>query len=117
MSARADLGRDGEDAAERLYRRLGFRILERNFRCKAGEVDLVARKGPLLVFCEVKSRRTDRWGDPSENVGFAKQARLRRLAAAWLGARRPGAVDIRFDVVSVIVRRGRIYVRHIPDAF
>ena len=117
MDARADLGRGGEDVAERLYRKMGFRILERNFRCKAGEVDLIARRGPLLVFCEVKCRRTDRWGEPSESVGPAKQARLRRLAAVWLGQRRPGSVDIRFDVVSVIVRRGRTYVRHIPDAF
>ena len=117
MNARAGLGRDGEEIAERLYRKMGFRVLDRNFRCKAGEIDLVARRGPLIVFCEVKSRRTDRWGEPAEAVGYAKQARLRRLAAVWLSERRPGSVDIRFDIVSVIVRRGRSYVRHIPDAF
>lgn len=117
MDARENLGRDGEDVAERLYRKMGFRVLDRNFRCKAGEIDLVVRRGPLVVFCEVKSRRTDRWGEPAEAVGYAKQARLRRLAAVWLRERRPGPIDIRFDVVSVIVRRGRSYVRHIPDAF
>src|SRR5687768_6006497 len=117
MNARTGLGDVGEDVAERLYRKMGFRVLDRNFRCERGEIDIVARRGPLLVFCEVKTRRTDRWGEPSEAVHHAKQARLRRLAAIWLGRRRPGAVDIRFDVVSVIVRRGRTYVRHIPDAF
>lgn len=117
MDARSSLGRDGEDAAERLYRKLGFRVLERNYRCKGGEIDLIARRGPVLVFCEVKARRTDRWGEPAEAVQYAKQARLRRLAAQWLSERRPGAVDIRFDVVSVIVRRERTFVRHIPDAF
>ena len=117
MDARSELGRSGEDAAERLYRKLGYRVLERNYRCRAGEIDLVVRRGPTIVFCEVKARRTDRWGEPSEAVRRAKQLRLKRLAAMWLAERRPGAVDIRFDVVSVIVRRGRSYVRHIPDAF
>ena len=117
MDTRSALGQSGEDVAEKLYRKLGFRILERNYRCKAGEIDLIARRGPTLVFCEVKSRRTDRWGEPAEAVRYAKQARLRRLAAQWLSDRRPGSVDIRFDVVSVIVRRGRTFVRHIPDAF
>ena len=117
MDARVSLGQNGEDAAERLYRSMGFRILDRNFRCKGGEIDLIARRGPTLVFCEVKSRATDKWGEPSEAVGYAKQARLRRLAASWLTERRPGSVDIRFDVVSVIVRHGRTYIRHIPDAF
>jgi len=117
MDARMDLGRAGEDAAERLYRKSGFQVLERNYRCTAGEIDLVVRRGPLIVFCEVKARRTDRWGEPSEAVHHGKQARLRRLAAVWLSDRRPGPVDIRFDVVSVIVRRGRVEVRHIEDAF
>ena len=117
MNARADLGQVGEDTAERFYRKSGFRTLERNYRCKGGEIDLIVRRGPLVVFCEVKTRRTDRWGEPSEAVHHAKQARLRRLAAMWLSERRPGSVDIRFDVVGVIVRPGRAEVRHIPDAF
>ena len=117
MDARTDLGRTGEDAAEKLYRKLGFSLVERNYRCPAGEIDLVVRRGPLVVFCEVKARRTDRWGEPAEAVGYAKQARLRRLAAAWLSERKPGSVEIRFDVVSVIVRPGRVELRHIPDAF
>jgi putative endonuclease len=117
VDARAKLGRDGEDAAAAVLERSGLRIVDRNFRCAEGEIDLVARRDDLLVFCEVKARRTTRWGDPSEAVGWAKRNRLRRLAAAWMNAHRPGPVDVRFDVVSVIVRGGQVAARHLPDAF
>ncbi len=118
MHARSRLGRDSETLAAAVYERDGFAIVDRNYRCgRAGEIDLVARRGDLVVFCEVKCRTASRWGLPAEAVDHAKQARLRRLAAIWLRERRPGAVDIRFDVVSVIVRNGRSHVTQIPDAF
>ncbi len=117
MHARLRLGRRGEDAACDLYRRLGFRVVERNYRAGRGEIDVVARRGDTLVFCEVKTRLSDRWGAPSEAVDRAKQARLRKLAAAWMSERRPGYVDVRFDVVSVIVRGDQTDVTHVPDAF
>lgn len=117
MDARADLGRRGEAIAADLYRHLGFVLVDKNFRGRAGEIDLVARSGRLLVFCEVKTRRSSRYGEPSEAVDPRKQARLRRLAAEWIAARRPGASDIRFDVVSVIVGPARVDLTHIPDAF
>jgi putative endonuclease len=117
MHARSRLGRSGEDAACDLYRRLGFQVVERNYRAGRGEIDVVARRGDTLVFCEVKTRRTDAWGVPAEAVDYAKQTRLRKLAAAWLADRRPGCVDVRFDVVSVIVRGDQTDVTHVPDAF
>jgi len=117
VDQRNELGRAGEDAAARALRRVGLRVVERNYRCAAGEIDLVARKGDLVVFCEVKARRSSAWGDPREAVSYPQQVRLRRLAAAWLSHRRPGPVEVRFDVCSVIVRAGRTEVRHIPDAF
>ena len=117
MDARAHLGRSGEDAAAAMLVRSGFRVVDRNFRCRAGEIDIVARRGRLLVFCEVKARRSTRWGDPSEAVNYAKRNRLRRLAAEWMSLHRPGDVDVRFDVVSVIVRAGCMQTRHVPDAF
>jgi putative endonuclease len=117
MDARPLLGRTGEDLAADLLSRLGFTIIERNWRHAAGEIDLVAASGDLLVFCEVKTRRTNKWGEPSEAVGYHKQARLRRLAAAWMSERRPGQVRVRFDVVSVIVRDAQTEVVHLPDAF
>lgn len=117
MHARSQLGRRGEDAACDLYSRLGFQVVERNYRAGRGEIDVVARRGDVLVFCEVKTRRSDQWGIPAEAVDRAKQARLRRLAAAWMAERKPGYVDVRFDVVSVIVRGDRTDVTHVPDAF
>ncbi|MGH2755199.1 MAG: YraN family protein [Actinomycetota bacterium] len=117
MDGRPILGRTGEDAAAAYFERLGWSVLERNFRCPTGEIDIVARDGDVVVFCEVKTRRTDRWGLPAEAVNRRKQARLRRLAGEWLGSRRPGRVDVRFDVVSVIVADNATEVTHLRDAF
>ena len=118
MHARSLLGRDGEAAACELFQGLGFEVVDRNYRSGRGEVDLVARRGETLVFCEVKTRRSDQWGLPAEAVDPGKQARLRRLAAAWLAERKPGYAEVRFDIVSVIVRDSNRYeVTHIPDAF
>jgi putative endonuclease len=117
MNARNALGRAGEDLAARHYRRLGFKVVERNHRRPGGEIDLVLRRGRVLVFCEVKTRSSDRWGVPAEAVHPVKQERLRRLAAGWMTDKRPGRVDVRFDVVSAMVRDGRIEIEHIADAF
>jgi putative endonuclease len=117
VDGRVVFGSTGEDLAARYLRADGLEIVERNWRVPAGEVDIIARRPGLVVFCEVKTRTTDWWGDPSEAVSPIKQARLRRLAACWLSERRPGPADIRFDVISVIVRDGRTEVRHIRGAF
>jgi putative endonuclease len=111
------LGASGEEVAARLLEKDGFAIVDRNWRVLEGEVDLIARRGDLVVFCEVKTRRTDMWGDPSEAVAVVKQVRLKRVAARWMREKRPGPVAVRFDVVSVIVRDGPTEVRHIADAF
>lgn len=66
-----------------------------------GEVDIIAGAPGLVVFCEVKSRATDAFGGPLAAVGFAKQRRLRRLAATWLATERPGVVGVRFDVAAI----------------
>ncbi|HWC14189.1 MAG TPA: YraN family protein [Actinomycetota bacterium] len=116
MHERALFGRDGEDAAAALYESAGFSV-SRNFRAGRIEVDLVATKPGLVVFCEVKTRASDRWGLPAEAVTPAKQARIRRAAAVWLAQHRPGPVEVRFDVVSAIVRDGRTELTHLPDAF
>ncbi len=117
MDARARLGRSGEELAADLYRRQGFKIVEQNYRCREGEIDVVAARGGVLVFCEVKTRLTARWGEPSEAVGFRKQQRLRRLAACWLSDRRPKFSALRFDVVSVVAGGGVPQVTLIADAF
>ena len=88
--------------------RHGYEVLDRNWRCEHGEIDLVLGRPGAVVFAEVKARRTAGFGGPQAAVGRAKQLRLRRLAAAWLATRRPGRVDVRFDVVAVV--GGRIEV-------
>ncbi|HEX3325956.1 MAG TPA: YraN family protein [Actinomycetota bacterium] len=117
MDPRRSLGRAGEQLAARRYTRQGFAILDRNYRCPQGEIDIVAAREKLLVFCEVKCRHTSQWGEPSEAVGWRKQQRLRRLAAAWLADRRPAFSELRFDVVSVVMRDGAPEVTQITDAF
>jgi putative endonuclease len=94
-------GRWGEDVAAAWYRRRGYDIVVRNWRCRAGEIDLVVRRGRLVVVCEVKARRTDAYGPAAAAVGPAKQRRIRRLAAEWLATSGLRGVEIRFDVVAI----------------
>lgn len=102
VAAHIELGRFGEDLAAEWYRRRGYRVVDRNWRTSSGEIDLVVRRGRLVVIAEVKTRRTDAFGVPALAVGVVKQQRLRRLAATWLAERRiRRRVDVRFDVVAV----------------
>ena len=117
MDARALLGSNGEDSAAEFLEARGHTIVERNYRCKEGELDIVSVTGDTLVFSEVKTRSSDWSGQPSEAVDWRKQARLRRLAAIWMVDRRPPHAAVRFDVLSVIVRDGQTRITHIPEAF
>lgn len=102
VAAHIELGRLGEDLAAAWYRQRGYAVVDRNWRASIGELDLVLRKGRVVIFAEVKTRRTDFFGVPALAVGVAKQQRLRRLAAMWLADRRiRSRVDVRFDVVSI----------------
>jgi len=114
MDGHMALGKYGEDLAARYLRERGMQILERNWRCAEGEIDVVALDGDCLVVCEVKTRRGTGAGDPLEAVTWEKARRLRRLAAAYLRLR-PGAVpQVRIDVIGVLAERGRRpVVRHV----
>jgi putative endonuclease len=104
--ARAALGRAGEEAALQVYLRNGFRLVARNWRCPLGELDLVVRRGRLLVFCEVKTRSVHAFGGGYEAVTRAKRRRLRRLAEAFVAAAAVRPAAARFDVASVALQRG-----------
>jgi putative endonuclease len=98
------LGRDGEQLAAEHLSRLGYEIVERNYRTRWGELDIVARQGRTLAFCEVKARRAGgSAGGPFEAVGRDKQTRVRKMANSWLLAHRdrPYADVIRFDAIGV----------------
>jgi putative endonuclease len=103
MRAKDATGRLGEDLAARHLTAQGLIVLDRNWRCDVGEVDIVAREGDALVICEVKTRRGRAFGSPLEAITPQKAARLRRLAACWVRAHdvRPGL--IRIDLVGIVL--------------
>jgi putative endonuclease len=96
------VGRAGEDAVVAWYESRGYDILERNWRVRSGEIDVIARAGATLVFCEVKTRRGDAFGPPVESVTLRKQRRLRLLARHWFADGNLRAASVRFDVASVV---------------
>jgi len=113
------LGRRGEALAAAYLAARGLRIVERNCRSRLGEIDLIARDGPTLVFVEVKAREGTTGDPPQAAVGARKQARLGRVAQGYLHRWRLGEPACRFDVVAVILDRagGPPAVQYFPDAF
>jgi len=101
MAAKDTVGRYGEDVAARHLSEQGYIVLQRNWRCELGEIDIVARDGDCLVVCEVKTRRSDTFGSPLEAVTPRKLARLRQLAARWVAESGLHPPLIRIDVVAV----------------
>jgi putative endonuclease len=107
MLAKDALGRYGEELAARHLADSGLAILERNYRCESGEIDIVARDGDVLVVCEVKTRAGVRFGTPLDAVTAAKARRLRVLASRWLADHRGlRPATVRFDVVGVLRPNG-----------
>ena len=100
---RRQVGTNGEDAVARWYAAAGYHVLDRNWRVREGELDLVVQLPGTVVFCEVKTRRSDRFGLPAEAVTPRKQQRLRLLAGRWLDAHQGArGARLRFDVASVV---------------
>ena len=118
MDART-LGNFGEEQAARYLRRKGYRIVERNFRCRQGEIDLIARKGKYLVFVEVKLRKDERFGAAREFVTPAKQARILAAARLYL-AEHEEELQPRFDVIEIYAPQGPsgpLRIEQLEDAF
>jgi putative endonuclease len=112
------VGAYGERCALRHLLGAGLRPVARNWRCPTGEIDIIAWDGPVLAFCEVKTRRTGDYGTPAEAVVPAKARRLRGLAARWLAETGTTADEVRFDVVSVqLADAGPARVEHLKGAF
>ncbi len=114
MQKKDALGRYGEELATRHLMTHGWQVLDRNWRCAAGELDIVAERAGVLAVCEVKTRRSLRYGSPLEAVTPAKVGRLRRLAGLWCAEHRPRGAVLRIDVVSVLVDdAGLTQVQHV----
>jgi putative endonuclease len=120
VSRTIELGRWGEQLAAEHLVADGLELLDRNWRCDTGELDLVAREPDgTLVFVEVKTRAGTGFGLPAEAVGWAKARKLRTLACRWLiDNRPPGATELRFDVIGIVRRRGQApEITHLRAAF
>ena len=118
MAAKDELGRRGEDVAAEYLQRQGLVVLDRNWRCRDGELDVGSTDRELLVVVEVKTRSSTRFGLPAEAVDRRKANRIRRLAQMWLTAHRVPWVEVRFDVLAVLAEPGRApQVHHYRAAF
>ena len=114
-----ELGRFGEEEAAKYLRRHGYRIVETNYSCRFGEIDLIARGGRYLVFAEVKLRKNDEFAPAREFVTRAKQQRILAAASLYL-AQHETELQPRFDVIEIYAplgERGRLTINHIEDAF
>jgi putative endonuclease len=115
--SRINTGKRGEEIAIRHLQKLGYRILERNYRCPLGEIDVVARDEDAIVFVEVKSRKTEEFGDPELAVGKTKQKKMSLLALYYLAQKNRFPEDARFDVVAVKILPSGTEVKLIRNAF
>ena len=114
------LGAFGEDAACQYLRKKGYKIVGRNYSCRMGEIDIIAKDRRYIVFAEVKLRKDDSYGRAAEFVTAAKQQRLIVTAQLWLG-QHPSGLQPRFDVIEVYAPQGLATIKpeihHIEDAF
>ncbi|WJR32116.1 YraN family protein [Mycobacteroides immunogenum] len=111
--SRSQIGSRGEELAADYLRQHEFTILDRNWRCRYGEIDIVVSRGELLVFVEVKTRTGEGFGTPAEAVTYAKLRRLRRLAGIWLAAQRGSWSSVRIDVIEVRLGGAAPEITHI----
>ena len=110
-------GKLGEELAVAYLQRAGYRILAQNFRCLHGEVDIIAEDGDIIVFVEVKSRKSEMFGEPQEAVGLEKQKKLSRISLHYLQQKRLETCNARFDVVAVKLLPDGTRIELIRNAF
>lgn len=115
---RVSLGDRGEAAACGFLKEKGYEILERNYRCKLGEIDVIARRGGRLAFIEIKTRTSDRFGTPQEAVDLRKQEKIFKISQWYLKDKKLEKTPVAFDVIAVLWKEGRApEMRLITDAF
>ncbi|MBQ6824779.1 MAG: YraN family protein [Clostridia bacterium] len=111
------LGLKGELAARKFLRKKGWKILEQNYQCRWGELDLIAKDKDCLVFCEVKTRSKGMIAAPQESVTYAKQQKMIKTALCWLQSKDMDQ-PMRFDVIAVTAdEKGKLAVEHLENAF
>ncbi len=116
MAEHITLGRQGEEIARKLLTEKGYKILDTNWRHENDEIDIVAMDGDELVIVEVKTRATDEYGDPEDDVGIRKEQYLIRATEAYL-EEKDLDLDSRFDIIGIIINQNGVRINHIEDAF
>jgi putative endonuclease len=109
------LGVKGEDIAEKYLKKKSYRIVARNFRCRLGEIDIIALDGKSLVFIEVKTRTNQKYGRPCEAVNALKIRHIMRTAACYTALSQCRYEDIRIDVIEILMQDGKSYIHHIEN--
>ncbi len=104
---RIHLGKKGEDLATHFLVNSGYTIHLRNYRTKNGEIDIIAKEGPILTFVEVKTRKSTLAGSPFDSITYKKQQAISRVAQEYISRNRLFSMDARFDVISVIIEKGK----------
>ncbi len=117
MADKWTTGRRGEDLAAAYLAERGWQVLARNYRAGPKEIDLIAGRGGVVAFVEVKTRATTSGGTPLEPVGRAKRRAVEAAARHWIRSHGPPGAEYRFDAVAVVMRRGEAAVDHFPDAW
>lgn len=114
---RKQIGKQGEDIAVRYLERQGYRILNRNYHSRYGEIDVICEHQRVIIFVEVKTRRSERYGTAEEAVTRVKQQRLRKTALQFLQQENRPFKDIQFDVIAVRLGGPQAVINHIQNAF
>lgn len=118
VNLRQILGEQGERQAARYLKKKGYKVVTANYRCKYGEIDLIARDADILIFIEVKTRTSTDFGVPGAAVDYRKQQQISKVAHHYLITHHNDDVDVRFDVISILSPRGqKTEIEHISDAF
>lgn len=112
-----DIGRGGEGLAVNFIKEKGYKILETNFSCKLGEIDIIAKKGDVLCFIEVKLRKTKEFGSPLEAIDIRKKGRIFKTAQYYCMKNKIGDVPMRFDAVGIDFSSGLPVIEHVENAF
>jgi putative endonuclease len=117
MNLRQDIGRYGEERAAIFLQDRGYEIIDRNWRSRGGEIDLIARDKDHLVFIEVKTRNGSGYGHPFEAITSDKVARMRRVVVDWCAANGFASIKVRLDAISVLISGGRVHIEHLKEIF
>lgn len=112
------IGVEGEKLAVNFLKQNNYDVLNVNYRCRYGEIDIVARQGNILIFVEVKTRSSLKFGMGREAVNYNKQKKIRKAAMSFINEKRIYFSEIRFDVIDILIKKPRFFeITHIKNAF